>query len=84
MCIEKELTTTHQNNIEERRLEYLSGVEESKKSIVMSFLFSVVFCFSLSQLLDTTITTTITLTTHSFFLAGEQDIYFLCRIFYVY
>jgi len=31
MCIEKELTTTHQKNIEERKLEYLSNIEESKR-----------------------------------------------------
>jgi hypothetical protein len=31
MCIEKELTTTNQKNIEERKLEYLSNVEESKR-----------------------------------------------------
>jgi hypothetical protein len=31
MCIEKELTTTYQKNREERKLEYLSDVEKSKR-----------------------------------------------------
>jgi hypothetical protein len=31
MCIEKELTTTHQKTRKKRKLEYLNDVEESKR-----------------------------------------------------